>query len=105
MPMSAQTWTGELREGETDQVRVQLEEGVAYQFAGSCDRNCPNLHIFIEFPPSRAILADAQGIDPTVVFAPEQTGEYRVTIVMRECANELCNWSLEVSIATRPPNP
>ena len=93
--------TGSLPEGGTEAVLVNLTEGATYALVGSCrdagedNGECQGFDLSVDTWPQRQRLADAARTpSPVASFAAPYSGEFQVSVTMRWCASDLCDWEL-----------
>jgi hypothetical protein len=86
-----------LNEGASQDYNVTLISGVPYKIAGVCDNDCPDLDIKLFDPRGNEVASDSLTDSlPIVDHRPNQTGQYRVRVVMYDCNIAPCSAGLTV---------
>jgi hypothetical protein len=88
---------GWLHDDETESTWFELEGGVEYVFAGTCDADCSDLDLEVFNSRGTRVAADT-GIDdiPRVSYRPSVSGRYRLEVTMYRCSIEPCEFRVGV---------
>ena len=95
--LTGETFTGELRAGEPDTLRVALRDGVHYALAVVCDGDCRDLALTV-VDDNDAILARSAGAEgsPLLEVRPAARGKYRVVVTMGRCEPGPCPYGIGI---------
>jgi hypothetical protein len=89
--------TGELRQGQQEEIRVELDRGRAYVIVGVCDNDCKDVDLKLFDPRGREIDSDVQLDDfPAVAAEPARTDNYTVRAIMAACTAAPCRYGFGV---------
>jgi hypothetical protein len=90
-------YTGTLHQNEFEFLTVTLHAGTSYALVGVCDNDCRDLDLALFDPDGREVDADRKLDDaPVVVATPSVTGQYRVKVVMAQCATSPCFYGIGI---------
>jgi hypothetical protein len=86
---------GALRNGQSDEVAIELEGGAPYAVIAVCDTDCRDLDLELYSPDGALVKEDRRVSDfPHVRFRPESNGAYRLRVIMSGCTAEPCRYGV-----------
>jgi hypothetical protein len=89
--------TGEAGQAQDESHEYTLEKGVSYLVTARCDAGCGNVDLGVYDTADRLVQADTDRDDyPTVSLTPTESGAYRVTVRIAQCASEPCSYGVAV---------
>jgi hypothetical protein len=89
--------TGQLHDGSSELIELQLDAGVQYVILGVCDADCSDLDLVLRDRSGSVVDSDYQVDDvPVVAVQPRQTGIYTVEVSMASCSQEPCRYGVGV---------
>lgn len=95
--LTHQIHTGELRQDQQEEVRIELDRGRAYVVVGVCDNDCKDVDLKLFDPRGREIDSDVQRDDyPAVAVEPDRTDKYTVRAIMATCTASPCRYGFGV---------
>jgi len=89
--------TGEAPVAEDQSHEFTLEKGVSYLVTARCDADCGNVDLGVYDTADALVQEDTDRDDyPTVSLVPRESGSYRVTVRIAQCASEPCAYGVAV---------
>lgn len=77
--------------GARERWRFELSANREYVVTAACDRKCSDTDLSIKSPGGKLVARDEGEDDrPTVLFIPEQSGNYTIEIKMQRCDEDPC---------------
>lgn len=90
-------FTGNLKDGETENVVFELDAGGSYVVVGVCDNDCKDVDLKLLNARGREIDSDVQEDDaPVVAVTPTQRERFTVQAIMADCGSSPCRYGLGV---------
>lgn len=90
-------YTGQLREGETETLRVTLHAGTQYALIGVCDDDCSDIDLRIFDADDSEVDSDVETDDtPIVQASPTETQQYHLKVIMVTCKANPCWYGIGV---------
>lgn len=90
-------FTGNLKEGETENVVFELDRGGSYVVVGVCDNDCKDVDLKLTNARGREIDSDVQEDDaPIVAVTPQQKERFTVQAIMADCTAGPCRYGIGV---------
>ena len=90
--------SGELEEGSVEEITLFLRKGVEYRLRGSCDTDCEDVDLRLDDRSNKTVASDYLADDsPNLVYAPQRTGRFILTVEMVHCDVEPCRWMVALS--------
>ena len=90
-------FTGNLKEGEFENVVFELDPGGAYVVLGVCDNDCKDIDLKLLNAAGREIDSDEGEDDaPVVAVTPEKKERFTVRAIMASCGQSPCRYGLGV---------
>jgi hypothetical protein len=90
---------GALRNGQSDEVAIELEGGAPYALIAVCDVDCRDVDLQLYAPDGELLEEDRRVSDlPHLRFRPEEDGSYRLRVIMSGCSVEPCRYGVAAFI-------
>ena len=88
---------GPLNTAEAEWFVVELRAGAIYDFVGTCDDDCAQLHILLRNPTGNDVAIDRSSESlPRLQFTPRDAGAYRIQVTMAACRLNPCWYGVAV---------
>lgn len=88
---------GPLNTEESEWFVVELRAGAPYDFVGTCDEDCSQLHVLLRNPTGSDVAVDRSGESlPRLQFTPRDSGSYRIQVTMAACRLNPCWYGVAV---------
>lgn len=89
--------TGTLKQGETEDVEVDLDRNVRYLIVGVCDNDCKDLDLTLLNRSGRETDRDVERDDyPMVAVQPSRDEKFTVRANMAQCSDNPCRYGFGV---------
>jgi S1-C subfamily serine protease len=86
---------GALRNGQSEEIAIELEGGAPYAMIAVCDADCLDIDLQLFAPDSTLLEEDRRVSDlPHVRFLPATSGSYRLRVIMAGCQAEPCRYGV-----------
>ena len=94
----AQSTSGALTGGSSESMEVFLRAGIRYQLWGLCDADCSDVDLRLDDLSGRTLAEDYLTDDiPLLLYQPEVTGQFNLTVDMASCNVDPCIWTVFLS--------
>jgi hypothetical protein len=95
-------YTDALKQGETEDVTVDLDRGSRYLIVGVCDNDCKDLDLQLLNSAGREVDRDVERDDyPMVAAQPSRDETFTVRAIMAQCTDNPCRYGFGVFSSTR----
>jgi hypothetical protein len=89
--LTSAPYTGSLRQGQVDDLKVDLNAGQNYLFIGLCDQDCGDIDLYLYDENGQLIDSDIKNDDkPLVLVTPRWSGRFYIKVKMVSCSNQPC---------------
>ncbi|HYH82932.1 MAG TPA: hypothetical protein VEX86_24270, partial [Longimicrobium sp.] len=89
--------TGQAPVAQDQSHAFTLEKGVSYLVTARCDAACGNVDLGLFDTAGLMVQQDTDSDDyPTMAFVATESGSYRVTVRVAQCAAEACAYGVAV---------
>ena len=84
---------------------LRLEQNTTYEILGHCDDDCLDLDLSLYDPRGNQVAGDYD-LDnmPLIIYAPPESGVYRLQIMMMTCSLEPCLWGVGIHPGISSPS-
>jgi hypothetical protein len=90
-------YSGSLKQGETEDVTVELDGGSRYVIIGVCDNDCKDLDLQLLNRAGREVDRDVERDDyPVVAAEPGRDERFTVRALMAQCTDNPCRYGFGV---------
>ena len=97
--------SGQLADGQSRSVDVELTAGKYYNVFGRCDQACEDFDLTLS-ANGKTIASDTDGDgEPLLNFKAEQGGRHQLNISMEDCDNDTCAYSVQVFESSTDTDP
>lgn len=97
--------SGQLADGQSRSVDVELTAGKYYNVFGRCDQACEDFDLTLS-ANGKTIASDTNSDDePLLSFKAEQGGRHQLNISMEDCDNDSCAYSVQVFESSTDTDP
>jgi len=97
--------SGQLADGQSRSVDVELTAGKYYNVFSRCDQACEDFDLTLS-ANGKTIAADTNSDDePQLTFRAEQGGRHQLNISMEDCDNDTCAYSVQVFESSTDTDP
>jgi len=90
-------YTGQLRQGQDETLRVPLRGGVEYALVALCDEDCRDIEVRV-LAEDDAVVARSEGWNdtPLLEVRPAASGKYRIVVTMSHCGTSPCAYGVGI---------